>query len=85
MEDAELPRFEMTGEEVLHRGWAITVTLAHFTDPDGVAFDRDVIRHPGAVAVVAITPPAPAMSRASPPRSPPTGSWPKRSGTRPAS
>ncbi|MGD0393696.1 MAG: NUDIX hydrolase [Acidimicrobiales bacterium] len=55
MEDAELPRFEMTGEEVLHRGWAITVTLAHFTDPDGVAFDRDVIRHPGAVAVVAIT------------------------------
>ena len=55
MEAAGLPRFEMTGEEVIHRGWAITVTLAHFTDPDGVAFDRDVIRHPGAVAVVAIT------------------------------
>ncbi|MGA3148510.1 MAG: NUDIX hydrolase [Acidimicrobiales bacterium] len=54
-EEAELPRFRMTGEEVIHRGWAITVTLAQFTDPDGVVFDRDVIRHPGAVAVVAIT------------------------------
>ncbi len=53
--DRDLPQFHQTGEEVIHRGWAITVTRAFFTDPDGVAFDRDVIRHPGAVAVVAIT------------------------------
>ena len=53
--DRDLPQFHQTGEEVIHRGWAITVTRASFTDPDGVAFDRDVVRHPGAVAVVAIT------------------------------
>jgi len=50
-----LPRFRATGEEVVHRGWAITLTRAAFEDPDGVAFERDVVRHPGAVAVVAVT------------------------------
>ncbi len=50
-----LPRFRATGEEVVHRGWVITVTRAGFEDPDGVAFERDVVRHPGAVAVVAVT------------------------------
>jgi 8-oxo-dGTP pyrophosphatase MutT (NUDIX family) len=51
----DLPRFKPTGEEVVHRGWAITVTKATFVDPDGVPFERDVVRHPGAVAVVAVT------------------------------
>jgi 8-oxo-dGTP pyrophosphatase MutT (NUDIX family) len=50
-----LPRFRPTGEEVVHRGWAITVTRATFVDPDGVPFERDIVRHPGAVAVVAVT------------------------------
>ena len=50
-----LPRFRPTGEEVVHRGWAITVTKATFVDPDGVTFERDIVRHPGAVAVVAVT------------------------------
>ncbi len=50
-----LPRFRATGEEVVHEGWAITLVQAGFVDPDGVAFDRDVVRHPGAVAVVAVT------------------------------
>ncbi len=54
-ETAGLPRFHKTGEEVVHRGWAITLTRARFTDPDGVEFERDVVRHPGAVAVVAVT------------------------------
>jgi 8-oxo-dGTP pyrophosphatase MutT (NUDIX family) len=45
----------MTGEEVLHRGWVITLTKATFIDPDGTPFERDILRHPGAVAVVAIT------------------------------
>jgi len=31
----------------LNRAW--------FEDPEGVAFERDVVRHPGAVAVVAVT------------------------------
>jgi len=52
---ADLPRFRPTGEEVVHRGWAITVTKATFVDPDGVRFERDVVRHPGAVAIVAVT------------------------------
>jgi len=33
----------------------ITLDRAGFIDPAGVAFDRDVVRHPGAVAVVAVT------------------------------
>jgi len=52
---SSLPRFRATGEEVVHRGWVITLTRAGFEDPDGVAFERDVVRHPGAVAVVAVT------------------------------
>lgn len=54
-EPAGLPRFRAIGEEVVHRGWAITLTKATFLDPDGVAFERDVVRHPGAVAVVPVT------------------------------
>ncbi len=37
------------------RGWVITLTRAGFVDPDGHTFQRDVVRHPGAVAVVAVT------------------------------
>jgi ADP-ribose pyrophosphatase len=52
---ADLPRFEPTGEEVIHRGWVLTLVEAGFVDPDGRPFQRDVVRHPGAVAVVAVT------------------------------
>jgi ADP-ribose pyrophosphatase len=31
------------------------VSRATFVDPDGVTFSRDIVRHPGAVAVVAVT------------------------------
>jgi ADP-ribose pyrophosphatase len=31
------------------------VSRATFVGPDGVAFSRDIVRHPGAVAVVAVT------------------------------
>jgi 8-oxo-dGTP pyrophosphatase MutT (NUDIX family) len=48
-------RFEMSGEEVLHRGFVFTLTRATFRDPEGASFERDVVRHPGAVAVVAVT------------------------------
>jgi 8-oxo-dGDP phosphatase len=50
-----LATFRPTGEEVVATGWVITLTRAHFVDPDGAAFDRDVVRHPGAVAIVAVT------------------------------
>lgn len=47
--------FRLVGEETLHRGGFITVARATFVDPDGVTFERDIVRHPGAVAVVAVT------------------------------
>ncbi len=42
-------------EEVVHRGWAISLVKATFVDPEGQEFERDIVRHPGAVAVVAVT------------------------------
>jgi 8-oxo-dGTP pyrophosphatase MutT (NUDIX family) len=51
----ELPQFTPLGEETVHQGWFIRVQRATFLDPDGVTFERDIVRHPGAVAVVAIT------------------------------
>lgn len=50
-----LPVFTPIGEETVHRGWLIRVERATFLDPDGVPFERDIVRHPGAVAVVAVT------------------------------
>jgi len=51
----DLPVFTPTGEETIHQGWVVRLQRATFLDPDGVAFERDVVRHPGAVAVVAVT------------------------------
>jgi len=53
--EARLPVFTPTGEETVHQGWFIRVQRATFLDPDGVPFTRDIVRHPGAVAVVAVT------------------------------
>ena len=47
--------FRKTGETLIHRGWFITVAKAEFVDPDGRQFDRDIVRHPGAVAIVPMT------------------------------
>ncbi len=51
----DIPHFEQLGEEILHRGWVINLTKATFLDPEGTPFERDIVRHPGAVAVVAVT------------------------------
>jgi ADP-ribose pyrophosphatase len=40
---------------VVARGWFITVARVTFDDPDGRSFERTVVRHPGAVAIVPIT------------------------------
>lgn len=48
----------MTGEfrhiddEVLHDGFVVKLCRSTFEAPDGTRFDRDVVRHPGAVSVV---------------------------------
>ncbi len=46
--------FTRTGERVLHEGYVITLATATFEGPAGEVMERDVVRHPGAVAVVAI-------------------------------
>jgi ADP-ribose pyrophosphatase len=54
-EAGDLPHFEPIGEQLVHQGWFIKVFRSGFLDPDGEAFERDVVRHPGAVAMVAVT------------------------------
>lgn len=47
--------FQFLGEEVRDRGWRISLVTATFAASDGHTFTRDVVRHPGAVAVVPVT------------------------------
>ncbi len=47
--------FTPTGEETVLASWCISVQRATFLDPEGIPFERDIVRHPGAVAVVAVT------------------------------
>ncbi|MEQ8839502.1 MAG: NUDIX hydrolase [Acidimicrobiales bacterium] len=44
--------FRRISERQVHEGWAIDVVVAEFETPDGELVSRDVVRHPGAVAVV---------------------------------
>lgn len=46
--------FHKLGERTIHRGHVIAVAAAEFEAPDGVRFERDIVHHPGAVAVVAL-------------------------------
>jgi len=47
-------RFGLVEDTTLWRGHVFSLHTARFVDPDGEAFERDVVRHPGAVAVVAV-------------------------------
>jgi 8-oxo-dGTP pyrophosphatase MutT (NUDIX family) len=47
--------FHPVGEDVRYEGWRISVVEARFRAPDGRVFTRDIVRHPGAVAVVPVT------------------------------
>ncbi|MDH3681067.1 MAG: NUDIX hydrolase [Acidimicrobiia bacterium] len=51
---AEPPPFRPVGEELIHRGVVISLYRGEFEGPGGERFQRDIVRHPGAVAVVAI-------------------------------
>ena len=46
--------FTRTDEEILHVGHVITLARATFEGPAGEVMERDVVHHPGAVAVVAL-------------------------------
>jgi 8-oxo-dGDP phosphatase len=49
------PTFHHVDDQLIHKGYIVSTVTATFVDPDGNAFERDVIRHPGAVAVVPMT------------------------------
>ena len=44
--------FRRTGEREVHQGHVWRVVVADFVSPDGSGFERDVVRSPGAVAIV---------------------------------
>ncbi len=46
--------FEPLDEELVHRGHVIELHRCRFRAPDGSVIERDVVRHPGAVSVVAL-------------------------------
>ena len=44
--------FAALSEDIVYEGWILKVARGHFRAPDGSTFERDVVHHPGAVAVV---------------------------------
>ena len=46
--------FRHLGDDPVYEGYIWKVAVGRFTDPGGVEFTRDIVRSPGAVAVVAI-------------------------------
>lgn len=44
--------FRLVEEREVHDGEVIRVTTGSFVAPDGTTFERDLVRHPGAVSVV---------------------------------
>lgn len=51
--DASLNGFRRLDERARFDGHLFKVRTVRFADPDGEEFERDVVRHPGAVSVVA--------------------------------
>lgn len=47
-----LPRFRHLGDRRVHQGYIWHVAVSTFESPDGVLFERDIVRSPGAVGVV---------------------------------
>jgi len=46
--------FRALGEDDLWSGWLLRLSHGRFVDPAGQPFERDIVHHPGAVAVVAV-------------------------------
>jgi ADP-ribose pyrophosphatase len=44
--------FSKLGEHLLHRGTVISLAVGTFRAPDGTTHERELVHHPGAVAVV---------------------------------
>ncbi|MGH8981342.1 MAG: NUDIX domain-containing protein [Acidimicrobiales bacterium] len=50
--DGDLPAFRTLGEETIFEGHVFGVHKVRVEDPAGEEFERDVVRHPGAVSIV---------------------------------
>ncbi len=46
--------FRHVGDDLIHDGYVISLFNSRFEAPDGTAFQRDVVRHPGAVSIVPV-------------------------------
>jgi 8-oxo-dGTP pyrophosphatase MutT (NUDIX family) len=46
--------FRQVGERLVHQGHVVAFAVGTFEGPDGTTFERDIVRHPGAVSVVAV-------------------------------
>lgn len=46
--------FRLLGERVRHKGFFFSLVTGTFLDPKGYTFEREIVRHPGAVCVVAV-------------------------------
>lgn len=46
--------FRHLGDDLIHEGFVVSLYNSRFSAPDGTPFERDVVRHPGAVAVVPV-------------------------------
>ena len=55
MSPVEGSGFRALDEEPVYDGYIIQVVKGRFAAPDGSTFERDVVHHPGAVAVVPLT------------------------------
>ena len=49
-----MPGFRRVSEDELLKTWLFRVDRFHLMDPDGEPFERSSIRHPGAVAIIAV-------------------------------
>ena len=48
------PTFRQVDERLVHQGFVVSFNVGTFEGPDGSTFDRDIVRHPGAVSVVPV-------------------------------
>ena len=49
------PDFSLVSEELIHSGYAFDLYATRWADSSGELFDRDIVRHQGAVAVVPLS------------------------------
>lgn len=49
--------FRHHGDSLVHSGYVWDVVVADYESPDGERFQRDIVRSPGAVGIVALVPP----------------------------